>query len=289
MRRPARFVPAAALSAVVPLLLAVGVMGCASATARNGGGKRALRPRLVAVDLSGGGQAVLADGPVVLSGARNEWLTFAVQLADLPPAGHYTLRLRPPRLQGGDATVPADAFEAQQVLTMPVDVNRAGYVRHTGNSAAVSELPRALLPVGSAKGVIDLGGLRRAPAARAADNRPAAYAAAAPVLWIDLHVPPNAAAGDYNGSWELFEGTATKPLATLPLGLTIYDFALPEDRSLQVVGRLSWESLVRLYPDAFENVTPRLLARSQPKYASAVRTLDRPPAEPGTAGLARDC
>src|SRR6478609_842288 len=120
MRRPARFVPAAPPSAVVALLLAVCAAGCASRAARNAATNRRVQPRVVAVDLAGAGQPVAADGPVALSGAKNEWLSFAVELADLPPSGRYTLRLRPPRLQGGDATVPANAFEAQQVLTMPV-------------------------------------------------------------------------------------------------------------------------------------------------------------------------
>src|SRR5678815_5160746 len=99
MRRPARFVPAAAPIAAV--VLAVWAAGCASAAARNAAAsKRRVQPRVVAVDLSGGGQPVVADGPVALSGAKNEWLSFAVQLIDLPPAGLYTLRLRSPRLQG---------------------------------------------------------------------------------------------------------------------------------------------------------------------------------------------
>ena len=53
MRRPARFVPAAALLIALPLLVAPGVAGCASAAMRKGAGKRLVQPRLVAVDLSG--------------------------------------------------------------------------------------------------------------------------------------------------------------------------------------------------------------------------------------------
>lgn len=231
-------------------------------------------PRVQALDMSGGAHPTPSGGELRINGARNEWLTFAVELKDLPPGGNYTLRLRAPRLQGGDATLSASTFEPYQILSMPVDVNRAGYVRHTGLSAATSELPRALLPVQHREGTIDLRALRRDTGPRPADDRPAAFAAASPRLWFDVRLPLEASAGDYNGSIELFAGSAKRPLATLPLHLTVYDFTLTDERDLQMVGRLSWESLSRLYPDRFENVTPRLLARNDPVYADALRTLD---------------
>ena len=233
-----------------------------------------VRPEVHALDTAGALQTAPVGTPIVLHGARNEWVSFAVEVAGLAPGGSYSLKVRPPRLQGGDATIPPTALEAHQVLMMPVDVNRAGYVRHTGLSAAVSDLPRALLPVAHHGGSIDIRDLRRDPPARAADNRPAAYGAPTPRLWLDLHIPSGAAAGDYNGSCELFEAAGKKPVATLPLTLTVYDFALPDERSLQVVGRLSWQSLTRLYPEGFENVTPRLVARNQPKYAAPIKTMD---------------
>ena len=273
MRRPVRFVPATSLL-ILPLLLAGWLCGCTSSLKRNGSARQRVQPRIQALDVTGSGQPVTYGGPVSLHGARGEWLSFAVELTDLPPGGNYTLRLRPPRLQGGDAVMPVDVFEAQQILAMPVHANRAGYVRHTGMSAAVSELPRALLPVAHEDGVIALREIRRDTAPRPADDRPAAYAAAAPRLWLDLRIPPGAPAGDYNGSIELFEPNARRPLATLPLNLTVHDFALGDDRDLQIVGRLSWDALARLYPDQFENVTPRLLTRNDPTYDAPVRTLD---------------
>jgi len=238
--------------------------------------KQHLAPQVQALDVSGAAEPVPSANPVQIHGARNEWLSFAVQLTDLPPAGNFTLRLRPPHQVGGDATMPPAVFEASQLVAMPVDVNRAGYVRHTGLNATVSDLPRALLPVAHRDGAIDLRPLRRESVrTRVADNRPAAYSSQAPRLWIDLHVPPGAPAGDYTGACELFEGDARKPVATLPFTLTVYDFVIPEEPDLRVVSRLSWESLTRLYPDKFENVTPRLMSRNQPNYANAVRTLDQ--------------
>jgi hypothetical protein len=42
----------------------------------------------------------------------------------------------------------------------------------------------------------------------------------------------------------------------------------------QLVGRLSWDALKRLYPDRFESVTPRLLNRRDARYQPAVSALD---------------
>src|SRR5688500_19641989 len=139
MRRPVRFVPAAVPLLALPLLLLAWAGGCASVGRRANATTQAVKPRVQALDLSGAAPVLAPGGPVALYGARNEWLSFAVELSDLPPGRDYTLRLRPPRLQGGDAVLSADAFEAHQVLAMPVDVNRAGYVRHTGLSAAISQ------------------------------------------------------------------------------------------------------------------------------------------------------
>lgn len=241
---------------------------------RPAGARARVTPSVDALDVSGAAEPVTTGGPVTLYGARNEWLSFAVQLTDLPPGGSYSLRLRPPRHREQGVAIPAAALDAHQIVTMPVDVNRAGYVRHTGLSATTSDLPRALLPAPHREGRIDLTSLRREIQVRAKDNRPAAFAAAAPRLWIDLHIPEGAAAGDYAGSCELYDANAKKPLASLPVNLTVYDFELPEERDLHLVGRVSWEALNRLYPERFENVMPRLLARNQATYATAVRTLD---------------
>ena len=46
-------------------------------------------------------------------------------------------------------------------LRMPVDMNRAGFVRHTGLTVETRPMPRALLPAAiSSEGVINLSALR---------------------------------------------------------------------------------------------------------------------------------
>src|SRR4051794_25616714 len=129
-----------------------------------------------------------AESGISVAAARNEWTSFSLQLASLPKDGAYTLRVRPP--QSGGNTIPAAGIETYQILKMPVDVNRAGYVRHTGQSAAMRDLPRALLPVGNDNGLVNLKALRDP------GNAPMQ-------LWVDLHVPNNAPAGDYASTCDL--------------------------------------------------------------------------------------
>ena len=158
---------------------------------------------------------------------------------------------------------------------MPVDVNRAGLRPPHRQQRRRLRPAAALLPVGMDNGAIDLRGVRRTPAARAADNRPAAFRPRVQSCGSTCTSPPMPPPATTPARASCSRVTQKRPLATLPLNLTVYDFSLPDDRDLQMVGRLSWESLARLYPDAFENVTPGLLSRNQPKYASAVRTLDQ--------------
>src|SRR5581483_79974 len=63
--------------------------------------------------------------------------------------------------------------------------------------------------------------------------------------------------------------------ATVDIRLHVYNFVLPEDRHLMMVGRLEWSDLRRLYPDRFDAVTPAWMNRADPRYAPAVKTLDQ--------------
>ena len=208
---------------------------------------------------------------VGLAGARNEWVSFT---AELPPVGKVaTLTLRAPAR--GGSRLPASAFTIYQVLPMPVDADQAGYVRQTGLHLSNQRLPRALLPLpSSVEGnavSIDLAAARD-PAAPADPNRRAAGTGRPVELWFDLKIPIKADPGDYSGRLEIASEGA--PAATADVKLTVYPFVLPDKRTLQMVGRLDWDSLRRLYPDRFEAVTPRLMTRDDPRYLPAVQTLD---------------
>src|SRR2546430_2005616 len=49
------------------------------------------------------------------------------------------------------------------------------------------------------------------------------------VIWIDVHVPPEAAAGQYSGSCDLLSRAGGKPIASIPISLSVDDFVLPDD------------------------------------------------------------
>jgi hypothetical protein len=215
------------------------------------------------------------DQPVVLSAAKNEWTSFQLQVSGLPQLGDkvvYTLRLQPLNLQTAKASIGAENYSASQILAMPVDVNRAGYVRHTGLTAATRLLPRALVPMPINDGRVNLSAARDPnkptdPKSRAGGN---------PVmLWIDLHIPPETPAGNYLAHCDVLQTGIDHPVASVPVNLTVYDFVLPDERHLNLVGQIEWESLTRLYPSRFEAVTPRFMTRGDDRYKAAIKTLDQ--------------
>ena len=119
--------------------------------------------RLQAVNLNDITAPAPFDGPVQLSAAKNEWTSFTIELGPLPQVDSrhtFGLRLSNFNIPAGDAQITASNCAAYQILAMPVDVNRAGYVRHTGLSASDQSLPRALLPMAANSGIINLSSLR---------------------------------------------------------------------------------------------------------------------------------
>jgi len=308
-----RTTSSAAFATISSLILAACVAafmpGCARIGRRTAA--RGPQPRLQVYRVSDVAQAGSAEAAAVpspagparasISGARNEWVSFAVELTDMPTGAWHSLRVRGFRRpsDGGKAPALPVEVEAYQIVSMPVDVNRAGYVRHTGSTTAVTDLPRALLPLPMSRDAIDLRALReplhgkddagkrdasnaaasapRVASAPSAKGKPMPAPPAAPTaarVWIDLRIPTDAPAGEYAASLDLMQATFKQPVASLPVSLTVYDFALPAERHLQLVGRLSWDALKRLYPDRFESVTPRLLNRRDARYQPAVSALD---------------
>lgn len=197
------------------------------------------------------------DGPVRISAARNEWVSFSIRVAG-KSASH--LRLTPPKAEGGLSIEPG-CFSAYQVLSMPVDTDRAGYIRQTGGSVGVRRLPRALIPLPCYDGLVDLTNLHES-------DGPA-------VIWIDVHVPTDTVAAQYQMACQILSSDQSRVLSTLGVSMQVYDFVLPDDRHLAMVSQIDWDSLMRLYPDQFEGITPRLIHRGDPVYFQVVQTLDR--------------
>jgi hypothetical protein len=225
---------------------------------------------LTAVDLSDAVHPIPKAGPVELATAKNEWTSFVLQVGPRMPGVAYSLRLTQLHRAPETNATGTIATEVYQVLSMPVDVNRAGYVRYTGQDASRGELPRAMLPMQLNNRIVDLAKLRDA-------SRPTDPTAIAPLpepalLWIDLRVPADAPAGEYAARCEVLANGQVA--ATLPVQLKVHDFVLPAERHLQMVGRLDWDDLERLYPDRFEAVPARLVNRNEKKYAGTVQALD---------------
>ncbi|HEV2295225.1 MAG TPA: hypothetical protein VGR35_15340 [Tepidisphaeraceae bacterium] len=235
-------------------------------------------PLVRSVNVNDPVRPVPQEGAITLTAAKNEWASFTVQLDRLPRANSkrpHSLRMRPLRLNETNEAIPVEQYSAFQVIELPVDVNRAGYVRHTGLSVENRDLPRALLPVRHEKGLIDLRALRNPRDASNPDSR-ATEAPGEPVLvWVDIHVPPETKPGEYIAQVELLEQRGDKPLALVEVRLIVHDFVLPDERHLQMISRVEWEDLQRLFPPEFEAVRPQFVTRNDPQYASTVRVLDQ--------------
>ena len=214
--------------------------------------------------------------PLVRSAGRNEWVSLVLRVH--APAAGRPAWLTLPTWTADGKPLRVKAAKVYQVLPMPLDVNRAAYVRQTGMPVAAESLPRALLPVVVRDGRIDLTTLRD-PA------RPAAATATAVdrdvLLWVDVRVAIDAVPGQYAGTFDYVAGptpeNAKAPpvvAAGLAATLNVADFVLPDDRHLTMAADLSWERLRRLWPERFEAARPQLLSRTDPGTKAAVATLD---------------
>ena len=202
-----------------------------------------------------------SDLPIALAAAKNEWADFCVEVSGVPVSilNKKNVTLRVNRLTGGGGAIDAPNFSAYQILSMPIDVNRAGFVRHTGLSVTRALL-RALLPIAMNNGAVEIAKVRDP-----GDGL---------MFWIDLHIPAETPAGDYVASCDLIEGNIATPIATVPVTLKVYDFVLPDERHLSMVSRVEWDNLRQLYPH-FESVEPRYMSRLDKRYNAAVATLDQ--------------
>jgi hypothetical protein len=247
-----------------------------------GGGAAKPNPgglRLLSVDLNHPVKPVTSDQTIQLDAAKNEWASFTLQIDELPAQTNrnaWSLRVNPLTAVTGDAPPIAPGnFLASQVLPMPVDVNRAGYVRHTGLSVATRRLPRAILPLKMTDGQLDLLALRDPAKPTDPTSTAGASPMEPPILWIDLKVPLETPAGEYQTTIEVFDPRSKQALTTLPVRLRVYDFVMPDERHLLMVSRLNWETLIQHYPDRMEAITPRLMNREDPRYKAAIRTMDQ--------------
>ena len=271
------------LAMVCPALLLL--TGCppVNSGGRGGAVEQDTRPKVRSLNFDDPILPVAVETPVSLTSAKNETVGFAIQVSQLPKTTEKTaavLRLQPLRLGAGatrDDRIEAQQYTAYQLLPMPVDLNRAGFVRHTGREPASDHrlprsLPRALLPVVVDNGQINLSALRDPHDPRNPRSR-AAAAGEPGMLWIDLAVPAAARAGDYQTTFEVLEGG--RVVSTLVVTLRVHDFIIPDDRHLMMVGRLEWPMLRKLYPAIFETARPELLTRKDANLAAPLKVIDQ--------------
>lgn len=253
-------------------LVLVGLTGCPDGPISAGPPTpAAATSALDPVDLSNPIRPVISDQPVQLHAAQNEWTTFALQVSNVWPKRPLAIRLSALRSTAG-TEIGLDQLSAYQILSMPVEVN-PGYVRHTGLNSANRNIPKALVAKPIENGSIQLNSLRDPADPINASAHPNG---ASVMLWFDLHVPPYAAAGEYSGSCKLVDPAGHMVGEVLPIDLTVYDFALPVARHLQMVGQADWDRLAALYPAEFgDTITPSLINRGDPRYYRTITTLDQ--------------
>ncbi|MGC4031546.1 MAG: hypothetical protein QM754_07405 [Tepidisphaeraceae bacterium] len=98
------------------------------------------RPELLsAVQLAANIQPLTA--PVTMSAGRSEWVSVVLRVRT-PQAG-ASAWLTVPNWSNGTADLRGRGAKVYQILPMPLDVNRATYVRQTGLPVAAESLPRA--------------------------------------------------------------------------------------------------------------------------------------------------
>lgn len=126
---------------------------------------------------------------------------------------------------GGDAVIPAAAVRLQWVRYIDVNRNTAGIPEDELEVKAPASIPD---PVWEQPQI-------------------AVPADQAQPLWIEIHVPDAAKAGDYRGTLTVTSANAS---AEIPLELHVWDFEVPADRHLSVI---NWW---RFPGPGFENIQP---------------------------------
>ena len=234
--------------------------------------------RLQGVSLNNPLEPAANNDSIILAAARNEVATFALQTTGLPTpsaGAAFVVRFNALNRLDGGGTIAAANCHAYQLLDMPVDVNRAGFVRHTGLAAGKNAVPRALLPLSmKSDGLLSLAQLR--DPAKPTDRAGHADLSRPALLYVDLAVPTDTEGGDYSAAVEIVatDGKVfSAPVASVEVRLTVYNFVLPDARHLVVVGSIDWQALRQLYPH-FESIEPRLMNRGDERYRASIRTID---------------
>ncbi len=204
-----------------------------------------------AIDLSVPTRIEAAAEPVRLRTPRAGWSDFAVRVKSSNGSARSILRL--PTFARGPLVSAANAY---QVISTPVDLSAAAYVRQSGEPGKVRPVPRVLRPL---------------PVGR--DGSIALPASRDPILvWIELLTAPLAAVGDVAGVCEASDAPGAAATGSVRLTLSVADLTLPPERHLRIAAPLEWSAVAS--SPSFAGITPRLLSRRDPTNAAAVAELD---------------
>lgn len=262
------------MTMLMVVLLALGLAGCHPGSATNRSSPPIAAPvSLEAINLDDAA-SIIDPSQVQLHSARNEWTSFSLQVTGVSVSRPISVRLSgfASGSGGTGGKVGLQNLRAYQILPMPIKVS-PGYVRSTGVNADNSSLPRALLPLSAGNGSIGLSALRDA----SQPANPLAHPNGGTVLlWVDIYVPPDAQAGDYAASFSLIDSRGRELGHDVNAKLKVYDFALPSEPHLQIVGEAHWKRLAALFPQQLgDAIAPNLVNRGNPHYTQSVRMLDR--------------
>ena len=147
-----------------------------------------LNNALSAVDLSQPTEPLSTSAQATVSVARNSCCSFVVRVDSALVPAQPMLRLNPLNSKG-DAS---SAISAYEVLSVPVNLDDAGFVRQTGQPGSTKLIPRVLLPLPVNAGLVDLSAAHDPTHPASVGIHPQS----GPVLiWIDIRTASDTLAG----------------------------------------------------------------------------------------------
>jgi len=160
-----------------------------------------------------------------MSGARDEIVSSQVVFRSPRDVGAATASLADLKHAKSDAVIRASAIQLQWVRYIDTDRNTAGIPIDELVVKAPASIPDPFWEAAS----ISVKAKRAQP------------------LWIEIHIPDNAQAGDYNGTLQVMAGDES---VAIPVKLHVWNFAVPKQRHLSVINWWRFPGL------GFENVKP---------------------------------
>ena len=245
-----------------------------------------LRNAIGQVDISAPMHPEFTAEPIHLSTARNSFASFELRLDGTQLPTHPVLRVHPfafSAVHGPAHDEDRVVMSAFQVLNSRVDLDDAAYVRQTGQPGTAMSVPRVLLPLPIANGLVDLSAVHDpanpAKVGPALGQATVGAAVGGPagdsiVIWFDVHVLADTPAGEYTSRCDLLDSHASQTTGEMPVRLSVENLTLPSESHLHFAAPLDWDTLVSSHSALFQGITPRLLNRSDPGRIAVLRKID---------------